>query len=164
MQTKYKAIVEQQQDRLYAIALHVLQDRVAAEDVCQEAFVRLWKSIEQVEIASAGAWLKTVVRNLCIDAIRRRRDTDSFAEEDVACADTAGKPLQSAQQQQRRGALHVAISGLKEPYRSLVVKADLQQQSIADIAASSCLNSNQVKVYLHRARKQLREQLAGAEW
>ena len=53
-----------------------------------------------------------------------------------------------------------AIGGLKEPYRSLVVLRDINQHSYEEVAGMLELNLAQVKTYLHRARKQLREQLA----
>ena len=52
------------------------------------------------------------------------------------------------------------INSLKEPYRSLVVLRDVHQHSYEEVAAVLELNMPQVKTYLHRARKQLREQLA----
>jgi RNA polymerase sigma-70 factor (ECF subfamily) len=56
--------------------------------------------------------------------------------------------------------LQAAVAGLREPYRSLVVLRDLQQHSYEEVADATELSLTQVKVYLHRARKQLREQLA----
>jgi len=59
--------------------------------------------------------------------------------------------------------LSTAIEKLKEPYRSLIILADLQQRSIKDVARSLDLNENQAKVYIHRGRKQLRGYLQGTE-
>jgi RNA polymerase sigma-70 factor (ECF subfamily) len=52
------------------------------------------------------------------------------------------------------------LAALQEPYRSLVVLRDVQQNSYQEVADALELNLTQVKVYLHRARKQLRERLA----
>jgi RNA polymerase sigma-70 factor (ECF subfamily) len=59
--------------------------------------------------------------------------------------------------------LGAAIERLKEPYRSLIILADLQQRSIKEVARSLDLNENQAKVYIHRGRKQLRDFLQGIE-
>jgi RNA polymerase sigma-70 factor (ECF subfamily) len=56
--------------------------------------------------------------------------------------------------------LKQAIGALKEPYRSLVVLRDVNQHSYEEVAGMLELSLAQVKTYLHRARKQLREQLA----
>ena len=69
-------------------------------------------------------------------------------------------PMQGLQQHQTGQWLKRAIGGLKEPYRSLVVLRDIHQHSYEEVAVVLELSLSQVKVYLHRARKQLRKQLA----
>ena len=69
-------------------------------------------------------------------------------------------PAQGLEQQELAARLKHSINGLKEPYRSLVVLRDVQQHSYEEVASVLELSLSQVKVYLHRARKQLREQLA----
>jgi RNA polymerase sigma-70 factor (ECF subfamily) len=68
--------------------------------------------------------------------------------------------MQGAEQRDTGRQLKAAIAALSEPYRSLVVLRDIQEHSYAEVAGALDLNMTQVKVYLHRARKQLREQLA----
>ena len=63
-------------------------------------------------------------------------------------------------QRSREGqVLQAAVQSLDEPYRSLVVMRDVQQHSYEDVASTLELSLPQVKTYLHRARKKLREQL-----
>jgi RNA polymerase sigma-70 factor (ECF subfamily) len=69
-------------------------------------------------------------------------------------------PLQGATASETSVWLKRAIGGLKEPYRSLVVLRDINQHSYEEVAGMLELNLAQVKTYLHRARKQLREQLS----
>ena len=69
-------------------------------------------------------------------------------------------PLAGAEQGELGRWLQKAIAGLREPYRSLVVRRDIQQHSYDEVASATELSLSQVKVYLHRARKQLREELA----
>lgn len=68
-------------------------------------------------------------------------------------------PLQGVAASELGGWLRQAIGGLKEPYRSLVVLRDVHQHSYEEVAGMLELSLAQVKVYLHRARKELREQL-----
>ena len=63
------------------------------------------------------------------------------------------------EQEQLGSWLRGAIANLKEPYRSLVVLRDVQQNSYRDVAQALELSMDQVKVYLHRARRQLRDNL-----
>ena len=74
-------------------------------------------------------------------------------------SDVSG-PMQGAAASEAGVFLKRAIGGLKEPYRSLVVLRDVNQHSYEEVAGMLELNLAQVKTYLHRARKQLREQLA----
>jgi RNA polymerase sigma-70 factor (ECF subfamily) len=96
-----------------------------------------------------------VTRNECLDRLRRRRPEGEL--DDIAVAE--GGPLMDVQKAELSRWLKLAIGRLKEPYRSLVVLRDVQQHSYKDVARTMELSLSQVKVYLHRARKQLREQL-----
>jgi RNA polymerase sigma-70 factor (ECF subfamily) len=73
------------------------------------------------------------------------------------------KPVTMLAKKQLSAWLSSAIAKLKEPYRSLIILADLQQRSIKDVARTLDLNENQAKVYIHRGRKQLRVLLQGVE-
>lgn len=99
-----------------------------------------------------------VTRNGCLDRLRRRRDNVEFDESHMA-GEVSG-PMQGLASQELGGWLQRAIEGLKEPYRSLVVLRDVHQHSYEEVAGMLELSLSQVKVYLHRARKELREQLA----
>ena len=71
---------------VFSVALRILRDPGQAEDVMQEILFQLWRSSESFEHGrgSLGAWLVVVARNRSIDAIRRRKPTDSV--EDVILA------------------------------------------------------------------------------
>ena len=100
-----------------------------------------------------------VTRNECLDRLRRQRPQaewdDSLVEE--------GGPLTEVQTSELARSLTLAIGQLKEPYRSLVVLRDVQQHSYQEVAQTMELSMSQVKVYLHRARKLLREQLVDVQ-
>ena len=70
-----KLLVGRYQSRLYGLAFGVLQDRTAAEDVAQEAFVRAWRHAGNYDArrGSVAGWLLRITRNLAIDALRLRR-------------------------------------------------------------------------------------------
>ena len=74
--------------------------------------------------------------------------------------DQAPGPMQDSQGGELARRLVQSIAGLTEPYRSLVVLRDIHQHSYEEVAVVLELSLSQVKTYLHRARKQLREQLA----
>ena len=158
MSKKYRQWVKEYQDQAWTVARYILKDAQEAEDATQEAFVKLWKNQDNIDPKRVKPWLMKVTRNGCLDRLRRRRDNVELDESHMA-GDVAG-PLQGATATEIGVWLKRAIGGLKEPYRSLVVLRDINQHSSEEVAAMLELNLAQVKTYLHRARKQLREQLA----
>jgi len=155
MSKQYRQWVKQYQDEAWSLARYLLKDVTEAEDATQEAFTSLWQHRAAIEPGRARAWLMKATRNECFDRLRRRRPEaqldDSPAEE--------GGPVMATQQQELSRWLARAIATLEEPYRSLVVLRDIQQYSYEELAKILNLEMTSVKVYLHRARRQLRTQL-----
>jgi len=158
MSRKFRQWVDDYQDQAWTLARYLLKDPAEAEDAVQEAFVKLWKHQQRVDPDRIRPWLMKVTRNLCLDRLRRRHPTQEW--EEWQQPDDAHGPLQDVQQHELGEWLKHSINGLTEPYRSLVVLRDVQQHSYEEVANVLELSLPQVKVYLHRARKQLREQLA----
>ena len=162
MSRKFQRWVEQYQDQAWTLARYLLKDPAEAEDACQEAFVKLWRNQDKIDPERIRPWLMKVTRNVCLDRLRRRHPTEEW-EEWQQPADDSGTipgPMQGLQTRELGEWLKHSINGLTEPYRSLVVLRDVQQHSYEEVANALELSLTQVKVYLHRARKQLREQLA----
>ena len=158
MSKRYRQWVKEYQDQAWTVARYMLKDAQEAEDATQEAFVKLWNNQDRIDPDKIKPWLMKVTRNGCLDRLRRRRENVEFDEAHVA-ADTNG-PMQATSDSETGAWLKRAIGGLKEPYRSLVVLRDVNQHSYEEVAGMLELSLAQVKTYLHRARKQLREQLA----
>ena len=154
----YRQWVDTYQNQAWTVARYLLKDSSEAEDACQEAFVKLWKNQDRIDPERIRPWLMKVTRNLCLDRLRRRHPTQEWQEWQKA--DESPGPMQGAQQRELGEWLKHSINGLTEPYRSLVVLRDIHQHSYEEVASVLELSLPQVKVYLHRARKQLREQLA----
>jgi len=157
MSREFRKWVAEYQDQAWTLARYILKDDAEAEDATQEAFVKLWNNRDSIDPERIKPWLMRVTRNHCLDRLRRRRPEQPF--EEYQSAEERG-PLQGAEQGELGWWLKNAIAALKEPYRTLVVLRDVEQHSYEEMAGVTELTLAQVKVYLHRARKQLREQLA----
>ncbi len=157
MSRVYRKWVADYQDQAWTLARYLLKDAAEAEDAVQEAFLKLWNHRDQIDPDRIKPWLMKVTRNNCLDRLRRRRKTEEF--EEYQAVEERG-PMFGAQQSELGRWLLRAIGSLQEPYRSLVVLRDIQQHSYEEVAGVTELSLPQVKVYLHRARKRLREQLA----
>ena len=158
MSRKFNKWVGEYQDQAWTLARYLLRDASEAEDACQEAFVKLWHHRDRIDPDKIRPWLMRVTRNQCLDRLRRRRPTQEWAEWQTP--DERPGPAEGTQQSELGELLRRSINGLNEPYRSLVVLRDVHQHSYEEVANVLELSLTQVKVYLHRARKQLREQLA----
>lgn len=158
MSRRFRQWVNEYQDQAWTLARYLLKDPMEAEDVLQEAFVKLWHNHKNIDPAKTKAWLMKVVRNACLDRLRKRRTVDGIPMDEQEAVSPG--PMEDATSTELGHWLKKAINRLNEPYRSLVVLRDIQQHSYDEVAGVLELSLAQVKVYLHRARKQLREQLA----
>ncbi len=157
MSREYRQWVVEYQDQAWTLARYILKDASEAEDATQEAFVKLWNNRNAIDRNRVKPWLMRVTRNHCLDRLRRRRPEQEFKE--YQAVEEHG-PMRGAEQSELAMFLKSAIAALKEPYRTLVVLRDIQQHSYEELSGVTELSLSQVKVYPHRARKQLREQLA----
>jgi RNA polymerase sigma-70 factor (ECF subfamily) len=160
MEKLYRQWVVEHQDQAWSLARYLLRNDSEAEDAAQDAFIKLWNHRETIDPSRVRPWLMKVTRNVCLDRLRRRRP-ETELDENLESA--VSGPEDQAQQVELGRWLQLVIARLKEPYRSLVVLRDIQQHSYDEVTAATGLSLPQVKTYLHRARKQLREQLAEFE-
>lgn len=157
MSREYRQWVQEYQDQAWSLARYLLKDASEAEDATQEAFIKLWRHRDSIDPERVRPWLMKVTRNVCLDRLRRRKPETSLEEHQAV---QEHGPMADAQRGELGRWLSRAIGALQEPYRSLVVLRDIQQHSYEEVAGATELSLTQVKVYLHRARKQLRERLA----
>lgn len=167
MQTKFRQLVDQHHREVYSYALHLLNNQAEAEEATQEVYEKLWLHIDHIDTGQAKFWLLKVMRNHCIDTIRRRREKLSSTEtleEELPCQNQMNTPSGYLAASQLSSWLKKAIESLKEPHKSLIVLFDLQEKSVKEIAAITGLKESNIKVSVHRARKQLRAFLKGLDF
>jgi RNA polymerase sigma-70 factor, ECF subfamily len=160
MLQQYQQAIVQYRQRVYSFAFYSLRAREDAEDVTQDVFIRLWQHWNRIDHERLGAWLMRVTHNAVVDHIRKSRTKGTQVELEPVLErltrndEKVESPLET---QQFRQQLEVAINQLSDPHRSILIMRDVQGLSYVDIEQSLNLNQSQVKVYLHRARRQLRE-------
>ncbi|MHB1021046.1 MAG: RNA polymerase sigma factor [Acidobacteriaceae bacterium] len=94
---------------VYSVALRVLRDPSAAEDVLQEIFMQIWRAPESfiATRGSLGGWLAVVTRNRSIDALRRKRPTDSTSDVELASGyNLADEAERKGMMDKARGIMH----------------------------------------------------------
>lgn len=156
---EYNQCVDQYADSVYRFILKNLKHEEDARDVVQSAFEKLWRNRDQVEADRSRSYLFTIAYNQMIDQIRklkRIRLKEDFNEEArVSHAQPSTQNL--------RKILEEALSRLNETQRSLVMLKDYEGYSYEEIGRITGLSESQVKVYLHRARIQLKQFLVKPE-
>lgn len=157
----FQRVVLEQGNRVYSYAAMILRDPGEAQDVVQEAMVRLWQHRETVDGDGVRGWLKRTAHNLCIDRIRRRRiQPVPVAEEDPRePVDPTPDPGRLAESEQTARGIEAALERMSPLDRSVLVLREVQQLPYAEIAEILGLPLGTLKARLHRAREQLRRRL-----
>lgn len=154
---EYNQCVTEYADNVYRFIVKNLRHEEDARDVVQTAFEKMWINRADIDNSKCKSYLFTVAYNQMIDHIRKVKRIslkDEFREE----ARIYDRPAHNTKK-----VLEEALSRLPETQRSLVLLKDYEGYSYEEIGRITGLNESQVKVYLHRARIQLKNYLVSPE-
>jgi RNA polymerase sigma factor (sigma-70 family) len=154
---EYNECVNLYADNVYRFIVKNLRHEEDARDVVQTAFEKLWRNREDVDGNKSKSYLFTVAYNSMIDHLRKIKRIqlkDDFKED---------SRIYHKESNNIKAILEVALSKLSETQRSLVMLKDYEGYSYEEIGKIMNLSESQVKVYLHRARLQLKEYIVKVE-
>ena len=154
---EYNECVNTYADNVYRFIVKNLRHEEDARDVVQTAFEKMWRNRDEVDATRAKSYLFTVAYHQMIDHIRKVKRIalkEEFSE---------GMKIQDRPVNNIKKVLEEALSRLSETQRSLVLLKDYEGYSYEEIGQITALSESQVKVYLHRARVQLKEYLVKIE-
>jgi len=154
---EFNQCVDQHADNVYRFILKNLRHEEDARDVVQSAFEKLWRNRDEVDTERCKSYLFTIAYHQMIDHLRKvKRITlrEEFKEE----SKVIDRPQNNAKK-----ILDLALSRLNDLQRSLVMLKDYEGYSYEEIGQITGLSGSQVKVYLHRARIQLKNFLVKPE-
>lgn len=154
---EYNQCVDQYADWVYRFILKNMQVPEDAQDVVQSAFEKMWKNHQDVHVETAKSYLFTVAYNQMIDHIRKNKRmtlVDEFSE---------SSKISWSRQTNLKQELEKALQQLTPLQKSLILLKDYEGYSYDEIGKITSLNASQVKVYLHRARMQLKEYIGKIE-
>ena len=154
-------LFEEFADGVYTLGYRILGDRHLAEDIVQETFIKVMRSLATYRgDGPIAAWLYRIGYREAITATRKRRETPLDPDEMLAAGDrpvTSVEDVVLAPELTQR--LDAAIARLAEPLRSAFVLRDIEQLSTAEVAQALDISESAVKMRLARARQALRVEL-----
>ena len=154
----FAALVRAHQRTVFSLALRMLADRHAAEDLAQEVFLQLYRNLSAVSSAAhLGFWLRKVTMHRAIDRLRRTPRYESAAPEEAAAA-AAGESPESDPMLERR--LRALVRELAPAARAVVLLRYQEDLDPAEIARTLKMPLNTVKSHLKRSLAQLRERMS----
>ncbi len=141
---------------LLRFSKHIAGNAIEAGDIVQECFEVLWKNLEKVELQSAKSYLFSIAHKKIIDSFRTDSRLENF---DPSYHEQAVYPDQTDTQQ----LVQLAINKIPAIYKELLTLRDLECYSYKEIEEITHLTEAQVKVYLFRARKAIKEKILELE-
>src|SRR5688572_3699944 len=165
----FRELVDEHQGKVYNLIYRMLGNRAEAEDVAQEVFITVFKTIDSFrEESKFSTWLYRVTVNHCKNRIkylarRHDRDRDELDDDSQAAGDgapaMARSPDRALEGAQLELLMQDAINTLDDEHRVLVVLRDVEDLTIEEICEITGLPDGTVKSRLHRARLVLRKKM-----
>ena len=164
----FEAFMAAYQDMVYSTAMRLLSSSAEAEDISQEVFLKAYDRFAELgQSKTAGGWLKTVTRNMCLNHLSRyrarwtffsdlKKDDDDDREFDIAAEDTQSA---DAELGDKRQLLETALQKLPAAHRVPLVLYHFEELSYEEIAVRLKLSLAKVKTDIHRGREALRKKL-----
>ncbi len=160
----YGQLVNRYQDYVFTLSLRMVKNREDAEEVAQDVFIKAYKYLADFRGASKfTTWLYTIVNNTCISFLRKKKiDIRSLDNEQVFekadHADT-GMRADQVEQKSRSAMVTKAIAMLGPDDAQVITLFYKGEQTLEEIAQVLGIETNTVKVRLHRARIRLKEKM-----
>jgi RNA polymerase sigma factor (sigma-70 family) len=156
-------VVREHSARVYRLAYRLSGNQQDAEDLTQETFVRVFRSLADYTPGTFEGWLHRITTNLFLDMVRRRQRIrfDALPEDagDRLASREAG-PEQAYDEMNLDPEVQRALDELPADFRVAVVLCDLEQLSYEEIAATLGIKVGTVRSRIHRGRVLLRQALA----
>ncbi len=153
--------VRRYQHRLFGLAMGILRDAALAEDIAQEAFIRIFRHalVFDARRGSVAAWTLTITRNLAIDALRLRggtpTDPNGRAFLDLMC--TGRQPEEAAMAEDALDHVRIALVSLPIEQRRAVLLAAMYGRTAAEIATAEAIPLGTAKSRIRLGMAKLRE-------
>lgn len=145
--------------KLYRVAFRLMGNAQDAEDMVQEAYLKLWKKRDELpQVSSIEAYCVTLIKNLCYDELRSAHiDEDSRLPEELNLS-TDNNVAHEVEQRDEINQVKKLIGQLPQQQKQVILLRDVNDCSFEEIEQATGLSAINIRVLLSRARKKIREQ------
>ena len=151
----FATLVRLYQDRLFGFLLKYTRHPQDAEDLCQETFLRAYKSLNAYRpVWAFSTWLFTIARHTALNHLRARRPVEELSE-DTESLTAADRPAETVAGREDASRLWAMARRLKPPFHEALRLRYAEGLSLPEVARVMNTNQVRVRVLLHRARKQM---------
>lgn len=166
----FEQLVLMYQKKVYSMALRMTGNPEDAQDLAQEAFLRVYRSLPGFKgEAKFSTWLYRIVSNLCIDFGRRKKSVisiytqdESGEERELVIEDESYSPEKEYDKAETAEIINRAVMMLSEQHREIFLMRELYGLSYSEIAKATGLEDGTVKSRIFRAREKLRDILSSS--
>ena len=155
----FSILVDRYKDLVFSLALKMVKNREEAEEVAQDTFIKVFKSLSKFKGDSKfSTWIYKVTYNTCLDRLKKQKreqqvvSIDEFNTNQIKSIDNA---LDKMENEEREKAIQDCIQLLPADDAFLLTLFYFEEQSLEEIAKVIGLTANNVKVKLFRSRKKL---------
>lgn len=157
-------LVAQHGDRVYRLAFRLCGNAHDAEDITQEAFIRVFRSLDKYKPGTFEGWMHRIVTNLFLDMARRRSRIrfETLPEDAERVPGRERSPEQVLSEESFDPVLQTALANLSPEFRAAVVLSDIEDLSYEEVGRILGVKMGTVRSRIHRGRAALRAELEAA--
>ncbi|MQA89864.1 MAG: sigma-70 family RNA polymerase sigma factor [Gemmatimonas sp.] len=170
----YRELLDRYQRPVFSLVYRMVRDRELAEDLAQETFVKVFNRLESYNPKyKFSSWIFKIASNLAIDTLRKKgldtisldgsrnaRTSEEVESSRIAVASGDESPEELLEAKELGEEIETAIARLRPEYRTAILLRHVEGRPYEEIAEIMEVPLGTVKTYIHRARGELREQLA----
>lgn len=160
----WSELVAQHGDRVYRLAFRLCGNAHDAEDITQEAFIRVFRSLDRYRPGTFEGWMHRIVTNLFLDSARRRSRIrfEALPDDAERVPGRERSPEQVLAEESFDPVLQTALDNLSPEFRAAVVLSDIEDLSYEEVGRILGVKMGTVRSRIHRGRAALRAELEAA--
>jgi RNA polymerase sigma-70 factor, ECF subfamily len=157
---RFNEIIHEHGRKLFTIAYRIVEDRPEAEDIVQDTFLKMWTMGSKLDqYRDVEALAVTIVRNKCIDAVRKRKFTGKGeTPAGVQYQETAVSPHEELVSAETREIIQRIIAALPAAFRQMILMREIDGLSYEEISLATGTNVNSIRVTVSRARQMIKDE------